>query len=85
MKIPNDPYGREMLKRGELYPVEFQPNTKIRAIWTGEKRNPKKDEYYLSGAQIMAYKAPNDLSTPYSIAKLVNVEKVEYYKIISEV
>lgn len=48
--------------------------TKIRAVWTGEKRPPRKGEWYLSGAIIEAYRAPNDLPTmPFAIAKLVEV------------
>lgn len=46
-------------------------HTDIRAIKTGEFRNPKRDEWYLSGAIPSAYKAPNDLSTPFHILKLV--------------
>ena len=32
-------------------------------------RTPKKGEYYLSGAEVMAWKAPNDLSTKYLVIK----------------
>ena len=35
---------------------------------TGEFRPPKKGEYYLSGAEIQAYRAPADLDTAYWIA-----------------
>lgn len=38
---------------------------------TGEFRNPKRGEYYLSGAIVEAYRAPNDLSTPFWIARFV--------------
>lgn len=48
----------------------------IRGKWTGEKRCPKKGEWYLSGAIILAYRAPNDLSTEFHIAKLVRIETV---------
>jgi len=41
------------------------------AINTGIKRQPKKGEYYLSGAIPMAYKAPNDLSTAFLIAEII--------------
>ena len=50
------------------------PTCHVMAIWTGEKRPPRKGEWYLSGATIHAYHAPNDLSTPYHIAKLVLTE-----------
>ncbi len=46
----------------------------VRAQWTGEKRCPKRGEWFLSGSIIEAYRAPNDLSTPYHIAKLVRVK-----------
>lgn len=35
---------------------------------TGEFRAPRKGEFYLSGAIVEAYPAPNDLSTAYWIA-----------------
>ena len=38
---------------------------------TGEKRPPKKGEWYLSGSIVEAYYAPNDLPTPFVIARLV--------------
>lgn len=43
----------------------------LRAVWTGETRCPKKGEWYLSGALIGAYYAPNDLSAEFPIAQLV--------------
>lgn len=42
----------------------------LRAVWTGEMRPPRKGEWYLSGATIAAYQAPNDLTTPYHIARV---------------
>lgn len=44
-------------------------------IATGEFRPPTRGEWYLSGAIIHAYEAPNALTTPYWIAKLVKVVK----------
>lgn len=41
--------------------------------WTGEKRLPRKGEFYLSGAIIQAYEAKETLSTPYHIAVPVEV------------
>jgi hypothetical protein len=38
---------------------------------TGEFRCPRKGEWYLSGAKIQAWLAPNDLSTAYWIADVV--------------
>lgn len=48
----------------------------VKAISAGETREPKKGEWFLSGARIEAYKAHNDLTSNYPIAKLVRV-KVE--------
>lgn len=40
-----------------------------KARWDGcAPRAPKKGEYFLSGAIVTAYKAPNDLTTEYFIA-----------------
>ena len=48
---------------------------RIVARRTGNYREPKAGEWYLSGAIVEAYRAPNDLSTPYHIARLVRVEE----------
>lgn len=42
---------------------------------TGEERCPKKGEWFVSGAIPEAYRAPNDLSQEYHIAKLVRARK----------
>lgn len=48
----------------------------VHAQWDGKPaRCPKQGEWYLSGAIIEAYRAPNDLSTPYPIALLVRTKK----------
>jgi len=39
--------------------------------WQGERRSPRKGEWYISGAIPVAYLAPNDFSTPYLIGVLV--------------
>lgn len=41
------------------------------AVATGDFRRPRKGEWYISGAIPAAYRAPNDLSTPYHIAEAV--------------
>jgi hypothetical protein len=45
-------------------------------VLTGEKREPKKDEWYLSGAIPEAYQAFNDLSEKYLILRMVNIKYV---------
>lgn len=54
----------------------------IATVRTGEYRPPKKGEWYLSGAIPHAYKAPNDLSTPFHILNLVKTETVTITKIV---
>jgi hypothetical protein len=44
---------------------------------SGEFRPPKKGEFYLSGAIIEAYRAPNDLTTEYWIAIPVRTKTIE--------
>jgi hypothetical protein len=65
----------------KLYPLADYPTLEerpaavtrrqLRCKATGEFRAPKKGEWYLSGAIPAGYKAPNDLSSPYHIARLV--------------
>lgn len=43
-------------------------NPKLRYTATGEYRPPRRGEYYLSGAIITAYRAPNNLTQSYWIA-----------------
>ena len=48
----------------------------IRAKLSGEFRNPRKGEWYLSGAIPHAYRTPNDLSSKFHIAKIVLTQTV---------
>lgn len=68
-----------------LFPVAergyIMYNHKLRAQPTGEFRTPKQGEWYLSGAIIEAYRAPNELSIAYHIARLVTVEVRTSYHI----
>jgi len=54
----------------------------IKAVATGEKRPPKKGEWYLSGATAEAYRAPNDFlpDMVYQIARLVETETITIVK-----
>lgn len=75
----------ERLSRNGLYPVDqsYWVKSDLRAQWDGlPKRPPLKGEYYLSGAIITAYKAPNDLSEAYHIARIVRVETVTVTRIV---
>lgn len=55
----------------ELAELGVQDEVGVLATPTGERRAPRQGEWYLSGAVVEGYRAPNDLSTPYHIAKLV--------------
>lgn len=57
------------------YYIGYPLQHKLRAVSTNEFRPPRKGEWYISGAIPEAYRAPNDLSTPYMIAHIVMVEK----------
>ena len=61
------------LHMGELYPLDDNRAAgKDRAgLWTGEKRSPKRGEWYISGAIPTCYCALNDLTTSYAIARVV--------------
>jgi hypothetical protein len=73
----------EKLSRYKAYPLAREIGVNqppdVKAMWTGEKRKPKKGEWFLSGSIIEAYKAHNDLNTKYYSAYLVCVKKTETY------
>lgn len=70
----------EKLSRASFYPLadyhpaKFIDHKNIMARWNGEKRAPKKGEWYLSGSTIAAYQAKNDMTVPYHIAELCEVK-----------
>lgn len=72
-----------MSQTNETYPVfirDLLPSHRImRVMWrarkTGEFRAPKKDEWYLSGATVEAYRARNNLTQEYYIAELVPYQR----------
>lgn len=55
----------------------WMATSNYKARWTGEHRCPRKGEWYLSGSYIECYYAPNDLSSPYHIAEICEVEEVK--------
>lgn len=60
---------------GDYYPGA-EKGKQYHAVATGDFYPPRKGEWYLSGAIVEAYRAPNDLSTPYHIARIVETERV---------
>jgi hypothetical protein len=74
----------EILKKDVLYPLsDWHPlgckDKSIMARWSGEKRPPKRGEWYLGGAKISAYQAPNDFNSAYAIAEIVRVKTIVKY------
>jgi hypothetical protein len=68
-------------KYGPLKGIGYEGDPTIRAISNGIKRNPKKGEWYLSGAIPCAYEARNDLTESYWIADIVKVTEHTRYTI----
>jgi hypothetical protein len=62
------------------------PTKELMAVMTGEKRSPKKGEWYISGALPAGYRAKHDLGMIFHIARLVLVEKktIQTFTIIDE-
>jgi hypothetical protein len=58
------------IAEGESLP-DGNTRANTRARPTGEFRYPKSGEWFLSGAIVEAYRAPNDLTMGYHIARLV--------------
>lgn len=55
---------------------KISENVKVVAKKSKEYREPKKGEWFISGAIGEAYHSPNDLSNKYHIAKLVLVKSI---------
>jgi hypothetical protein len=64
--------------------VKVRDHRMLRAINTGVKRCPKEGEWYLSGAIVEAYRAPNDLGITYNIARIVEVVERKTYEIVDD-
>jgi protocatechuate 3,4-dioxygenase beta subunit len=59
-------------------------NKKKRGKLTGEFRSPKKGEWYLSGAIPECYQAPHDLTNPFHIVKIVEMETITIEREVKE-
>jgi hypothetical protein len=54
----------------------------LRAQWTGEPRRAiRAGEWYLSGAEVAAYRARADIAGPYHPARLVVAEPVQSFNV----
>lgn len=57
----------------DLAALNVEDRVGVRAVATGEFRPPRKDEWFLSGSYIEAYRAEQDLTIAYHIARLALV------------
>ena len=57
----------------DLATLNLEDSVGVRAVAMGEFRSPRKGEWFLSGSYIEAYRADNDLTVAYNIAKLAYV------------
>lgn len=75
----------EVLDEDATYPLgDSKPphlkGVKVRALPCGAFRPPRKGEWFLSGSLVTAYQAAHDMSTPYRLAVLVEVEEVVTFR-----
>lgn len=74
------------MKKGDLFPLaDYYPaedKINLRAMYTGEKRKPQINEWFLSGAIVEAYRASHNMAISYPIAVIVRVEVVTVTKIV---
>lgn len=61
-------------KRGPMASIGCPGDGTVMAVNTGRYACPKKGQWFLSGAKVVAYRAPNDLSVKYWIAQIVKVK-----------
>ena len=55
----------------------------LRAVHTGERRAPRKGEWFLYGGD-EAWLAPNDIDQPFSIVRIVRIEHVTTERIVEQ-
>lgn len=70
------------MKKGDLFPIADAyryPGYMVQ--YTGEKRAPRINEWFLSGAVIEGYLASHNMSVAYHIAKRVKVKVTAITKV----
>lgn len=68
------------MKKGNLFPLASYHAGKMMIEYTGEKRPPKRGEWFLSGAIVEGYQAMHDMTTSYHIGVLVETETITVKK-----
>lgn len=68
---------KDYISKDELKAIGATDRNKVKAVYSGQFRPPRKGEWFLSGAVVEAYKAELNLTASYHIARLVKVEMKE--------
>lgn len=80
-------FNAKEIDKEHLYRIAWGPlpsNKGKAGLWTGEIRNPKEGEHYIDGKELVVYEAIQDMKMAKHIAKIVTVQKYEYYVIESD-
>jgi hypothetical protein len=77
-------FGANKIDKTHLYrmPGRPLPIGKGKAgLWTGEIREPKEGEFYIDEKYFVVFGAIQDMDEKKHMAKIVNVQRYEYYMI----
>ena len=96
MRLPKNERERNYLVRGVVYPLGDRltlkesegfglPSTglNVGAFMAGEFRPIRPGEWYFSGAEVAAYRAPQGTDTPYQVAHLVSYRTKHSVEVIA--
>tara|TARA_R110002096_G_scaffold66682_2_gene162220 strand:- start:34938 stop:35174 length:237 start_codon:yes stop_codon:yes gene_type:complete len=67
----------DRISQKELYEIGATDRSKVKAVYSGQFRPPRKGEWFMSGSIVEAYKAKSDMTVSYHIARLVKVQMKE--------
>jgi hypothetical protein len=72
----------DVLNTAEVRAAGTKSTFQIRAVATGQYRQPKAGEWYVSGAVPTAYRSPSDLSQCYHIVQLVRIHATRLHTVL---
>ena len=73
------------MKKGDFFPLALiRGNKDYMVQYTGEYREPRAGEFFISGAIPEGYFCHMNISTKYHIAKRVKVREVRYFVVVDE-
>lgn len=97
MRLPQSDRERNYLTRGVVYALADRLTAEeksgfgmpdhglhVGAFYSGEYRPVRPNEWYLSGAEVAAYRAPNGTTDSYHIAHLVSYREHKTFAVILE-